>query len=64
MYSLVQVVDLDGNLIAVNDHDAEGLPLQTEELYGKNYRNRLRGFWPSNRRERGLALQSLLQQEM
>lgn len=39
MYSLVQVVDLDGNLIAVNDHDAEGLPLQTEELYGKNYQS-------------------------
>lgn len=38
MYSLVQVVDLDGNLIAVNDHDAEGLPLRTEGLYGKNYR--------------------------
>ncbi|GJL57170.1 MAG: hypothetical protein NPIRA03_00270 [Nitrospirales bacterium] len=39
MYSLVQVVDLDGNLIAVNNHDAEGLPLRTEGLYGKNYRN-------------------------
>ncbi len=39
MYSLVQVVDLDGNLIAVNDHDAEGLPLQTEKLYGKNYQS-------------------------
>lgn len=39
MYSLVQVVDLDGHLIAVNDHDAEGLPLQTEELYGKNYQS-------------------------
>ncbi len=39
MYSLVQVVDLDGNLIAVNDHDAEGLPLRTEGLYGKNYRS-------------------------
>lgn len=38
MYSLIQVVDLDGNLIAVNDHDAEGLPLRTEGLYGKNYR--------------------------
>lgn len=39
MYSLVQVVDLDGNLIAVNDHDSEGLPLETEELYGKNYQS-------------------------
>lgn len=38
MYSLIQVVDLDGNLVAVNDHDAEGLPLQTEGLYGKSYR--------------------------
>ncbi|MCA9452845.1 MAG: HAMP domain-containing protein, partial [Nitrospira sp.] len=39
MYSLVQLVDLDGNLIAVNDHDSEGLPLETEELYGKNYQS-------------------------
>ncbi|MDH3502944.1 MAG: methyl-accepting chemotaxis protein [Nitrospirota bacterium] len=39
MYSLVQVVDLDGYLIAVNDQDAEGRPLRTEGLYGKNYRS-------------------------
>lgn len=38
MYSLVQIVDLEGNLIAVNDHDAEGRPLWTEGLYGKNFR--------------------------
>lgn len=37
MYSLIHIVDLDGNLIAVNDHDAEGRPLLTEGLYGKNF---------------------------
>jgi methyl-accepting chemotaxis protein len=37
MYSLVQVVDLDGNLIAVNDQDAEGRPLLTKGLYEKNF---------------------------
>ena len=39
MYSLVQVVDLEGNLMAVNDHDAAGRPFRTDGLYGKNYRS-------------------------
>jgi methyl-accepting chemotaxis protein len=39
MYSLIQVVNLEGKLIAVNDRDADGQPLQTEWLYGKNFRS-------------------------
>jgi hypothetical protein len=39
MYSLIQVVDLEGHLIAVNDRDSEGRTLQTEWLYKKNYRS-------------------------
>ena len=39
MYSLIQVVDLEGNLIAVNDRDAEGTLLRTEGLYGKSFRS-------------------------
>jgi methyl-accepting chemotaxis protein len=39
MYSLIQVVDLEGHLIAVNDRDFEGRPLQTDWLYGKNFRS-------------------------
>ena len=39
MYSLVQVVDLEGHLIAVNDRDAEGRPLQTEWLYERSFRS-------------------------
>ena len=39
MYSLIQVVDLEGHLIAVNDRDAEGRLLQTEWLYEKNYQS-------------------------
>ncbi len=39
VYSLVQVVDLEGHLIAVNDRDAEGRPLRTEWLYEKSFRS-------------------------
>jgi methyl-accepting chemotaxis protein len=39
MYSLIQVVDLEGHLIAVNDRDTEGRPLRTERLYEKNFRS-------------------------
>ena len=35
-YSLIQVVDHEGQLIAVNDRDAQGQPIPTEGLYGKN----------------------------
>ncbi len=38
-YSLIQVVDREGQLIAVNDRDSQGQPLQTEGLYGKNFRS-------------------------
>lgn len=39
MYSLIQVVDLEGHLIAVNNRDAEGRFLRTESLYGKSFRS-------------------------
>jgi len=39
MYTLIQVVDLEGHLIAVNDRDTEGRPLLTEWLYGKSFRS-------------------------
>ena len=39
MYSLIQVVDLEGHLIAVNDRDVDGKPLRTEWLYEKNFRS-------------------------
>jgi methyl-accepting chemotaxis protein len=39
MYFLIQVVDLEGHLIAVNDRDAEGRLLRTESLYGKSFRS-------------------------
>ncbi|HNP27521.1 MAG: methyl-accepting chemotaxis protein [Nitrospira sp.] len=39
MYALVQVVDLEGNLVAVNNQDTEGRPLLTDGLYEKNYRS-------------------------
>ncbi len=38
-YSLIQVVDREGQLIAVNDRDSHGESIQTEGLYGKNYRS-------------------------
>ena len=39
MYSLIQVVDLEGHLIAVNNRDAAGRLLRTESLYGKSFRS-------------------------
>jgi methyl-accepting chemotaxis protein len=38
-YSLIQVVDREGQLIAVNDRDSQGQPLRTEGLYGKDFRS-------------------------
>ncbi len=38
-YSLIQVVDHEGQLIAVNDRDSQGHLIRTEELYGKNFRS-------------------------
>lgn len=38
-YSLIQVVDREGKLIAVNDRDSQGQPIHTEELYGKSFRS-------------------------
>ncbi|MDH5586823.1 MAG: methyl-accepting chemotaxis protein [Nitrospirota bacterium] len=40
-YYFVQVVDRDGQLIAVNDQDSHGQPIRTEPLYGKNFRSTL-----------------------
>ena len=40
-YSLIQVVDTEGKLIAVNDQDSQGQPIHTNELYGKSYRSTL-----------------------
>jgi methyl-accepting chemotaxis protein len=39
-YHLIQVVDTEGQLIAVNDRDSQGRPILTEELYTKNFRSR------------------------
>jgi methyl-accepting chemotaxis protein len=38
LYSLSILVDLDGRVIAVNSRDADGKPIHTQDLYGKNYR--------------------------
>jgi hypothetical protein len=36
-YSLSMMVDLNGRVVAVNDHDADGKPIDTAWLYGKHY---------------------------
>jgi len=38
-YSLIQVVDTEGRLIAVNDRDTQGQPIQTNGLYAKSFRS-------------------------
>ena len=38
LYSLSILVDLEGRVIAVNSKDADGKPIHTQDLYGKNYR--------------------------
>ena len=38
-YSLIQVVDTEGRLIAVNDRDTQGQPIQTNGLYTKSFRS-------------------------
>lgn len=38
-YHLIQVVDREGQLIAVNDRDSQGQPIRTEGLYGKSFRS-------------------------
>ncbi|MBC7838481.1 MAG: HAMP domain-containing protein [Nitrospiraceae bacterium] len=38
LYSLSILVDLDGRVIAVNSKDADGKPIHSRDLYGKNYR--------------------------
>ena len=38
LYSLSILVDLDGRVIAVNSKDADGKPIHSQDLYGKNYR--------------------------
>jgi hypothetical protein len=37
LYSLSILVDLDGRVIAVNSKDADGKPIQSQDLYKKNY---------------------------
>ena len=37
LYSLSILVDLDGRVIAVNSKDADGKPIQSHDLYKKNY---------------------------
>ncbi len=39
IYSLTILVDLDGKVIAVNSKDASGAPINTSEIYSKNYAN-------------------------
>ena len=36
-YSLIQLIDREGELIAVNDRDSQGHPIRTESLYEKNF---------------------------
>ena len=38
LYYLSILVDLEGRVIAVNSKDADGKPIQSHDLYGKNYR--------------------------
>ena len=38
LYSLTILVDLEGRVIAVNSKDADGKRIQSQGLYGKNYR--------------------------
>ena len=38
LYYLTILVDLDGRVIAVNSKDADGKPIHSQDLYGKNYR--------------------------
>ena len=38
LYFLSILVDLDGRVIAVNSKDADGKPIHSQDLYGKNYR--------------------------
>ena len=38
MYSLIEIVDTEGHLIAVNDRDGNGQPLETQNLYRKDFR--------------------------
>jgi len=40
-YHLIQVVDREGQLIAVNDRDSQGQPIRTEGLYGESFRSRV-----------------------
>lgn len=37
LYSLSLLVDLEGRVIAVNSKDADGKPIQSHDLYKKNY---------------------------
>ncbi|MBI3808643.1 MAG: cache domain-containing protein [Nitrospirae bacterium] len=37
LYSLSLLVDLEGRVIAVNSKDADGKPIQSQDLYKKNY---------------------------
>ena len=39
IYFLTLLVDLDGNLIAVNSKDQDGKPIASESLYAKNYKS-------------------------
>lgn len=56
MYSLIQVVDLEGRLIAVNDQDFQGRSLQTQWLYGKDFRN---APWFQALQQKSRSLQSI-----
>ena len=40
-FHLIQVVDREGQLIAVNDRDSQGQPIRTEGLYGESFRSRV-----------------------
>ncbi len=39
IYDLIMVVNTQGELVAVNDKDPKGTPLEVNKLYGKNYRS-------------------------
>ena len=38
-YYLIQIVDREGRLIAVNDRDSQGQSIETKALYGKSFRS-------------------------
>ncbi|MEE8126330.1 MAG: methyl-accepting chemotaxis protein [Nitrospirales bacterium] len=73
MYYLIQVVDLNGQLIAVNDRDAEGQSIPTEGLYEQNFgstpwfqalRKKISGSTSGDRSSKGTVAQHVFVEEV